>query len=138
MLTIGIDTYATVAEADAEIAKSAVRYTDSTAEYWSALTEEQKENYLADALDEMENTMYTGRKQMYTQELQFPRFASCQLYYTGIPKEVKAAQAEIALQLMRISLMGDKSDGKKYSSARAELLMRKWTRGQMVMGGASR
>lgn len=85
-ITVGIDTYCTLAEAD--------EYFNSTlkASAWAALSENEKEICLKMACRKMENLDFTGKKLHKTQSLQFPR-------NYGMPEDIKNAQAELALWL---------------------------------------
>ena len=86
MITVGIDTYTTLEEANT--------YFESTLKYsaWSALPEDIKEICLKTACRKMETLLFTGNKELETQLLEFPRDY-------GTPQDVKSAQSELALWL---------------------------------------
>lgn len=102
MITVGIDTYTTVAEADTYFAstlKDAI---------WTALGTPVKEICLKTACRKMETLPYTGVKTISTQLLEFPRCYTNSLYNSdyifnpsadGTPQDIKNAQSELALWL---------------------------------------
>lgn len=78
-ITVGIDTYVTVSEADEYISKFYVS-TDERRIEWEALTEADKEVYLRQALSRIENLRFQGRKCNGNEQiLSFPR-SSTPLY----------------------------------------------------------
>ncbi len=89
MLTVGTDTYITIAEADA-IINGLLLSTDAKRAAWAALSDADKEVYLRHAALWIETLPYTGGLYDDTQALQFPRD-----YNTGgvVPEAVKQAQA---------------------------------------------
>ena len=91
-LTAGIDTYITLAEADAYFA------TTLNNSAWDALSDATKEITIKSATRKLETLIYTGVKQVDTQALEFPRYYG-NSHYDGTPTEVKNACAEIALSL---------------------------------------
>lgn len=102
MLTIGVDTYITVAEAD-EILTGC--HTGSLLEQWLTLSTADKECYLRTATYRIDCLPVVSYKHNASQILQFPRGLS-----SDIPYKVKLAVAEEAISaidkqlLQRISL----------------------------------
>jgi len=99
-ITIGTDSYTTVAEADSYFAD-----TFKNAE-WTALDAPTKEICLKMACRKMETLHFTGNKTISTQLLEFPRHYSSKSFtvtisnvYDGTPQDVKNAQSELALWL---------------------------------------
>lgn len=97
MLTVGTDSYVTVAEADEYISK---RYTSNSKDRkrWEELSKEDKEIIIRNACDEIELMPFQGRKITREQKLEFPRLP----YQYGnpvVPDIVKYAQIELALWL---------------------------------------
>lgn len=86
-MTPGVDTYITVAEADAIITSRMVS-ADSRRKAWEALSIADKEVYLRHALDHIDSLPLQGRKRDSGQPLQFPRHT-----HGAVPDDVKAAQA---------------------------------------------
>jgi hypothetical protein len=126
-ITVGTDTYATVAEADAYLANFYVS-TDVQLVAWDALSDGDKEIYLRNATRSLERLFFIGRKYADNQTLSFPREVpqpfpnrrwegneitvrltlgeeydpSYSPYYLGngnIPDAIKYAQIEEALEL---------------------------------------
>lgn len=102
MITVGIDTYTTVAEADAYFT------TTLKNSAWTALDNAVKEICLKTACRKMETLKYIGIKAVSTQPLEFPRVYTDSLYNSdyifnpsadGTPQDVKDAQSELALWL---------------------------------------
>ena len=91
-LTVGIDTYCTLAEADTYFAS-----TFNNAE-WVAMPDATQEIALKTACRKMEQLNYIGIKQDDNQPLQFPRSYN-NSDYDGTPEDVKNAQCELALYL---------------------------------------
>lgn len=102
MLNVGIDSYITVAEADAYIAANYAEY-DDLAVVWGVLSEHDKEAYLRASLGQIEALVLYGRPYSREQALQFPR-RDCFKAGPDIPSEVKEAQAENALALLNKDL----------------------------------
>ena len=102
MLNVGIDSYITVAEADAYIAANYAEY-DDLAVVWGVLSEHDKEVYLRASLGQIEALVLYGRPYSREQALQFPR-RDCFKAGPDIPSEVKEAQAENALALLNKDL----------------------------------
>lgn len=97
-LTVGTDTYITVAEADAAIAQYHTT-TDPVRIAWEALAEADKEVLLRRGLDIIEQTPIVGFKISTAQTLQFPRMIFSTLGWAeqaDVPAEIKRAQAELA------------------------------------------
>lgn len=71
MLTVGTDSYVTVAEADEYISK---RYTSNSKDRkrWEELSKEDKEIIIRNACDEIELMPFQGRKITMEQKLAFP------------------------------------------------------------------
>jgi len=90
-LTIGTNTYTTVAEADAYFALTL------KAAAWTALDGPTKEITLRMACRKLDRELYTGVKTTDSQLLEFPRDYG--RLSSTIPDDVKAAQAELALYL---------------------------------------
>ncbi len=135
MLEIGKNTYVTIAEAD-EIANTKT-IVDSTAVYWSGLSDYEKEAFLTESAMEIEQLPVAGIKLFYNQPLQFPRRAN---FYRelSIPREVKEAQVVNAIELLKIKLKEGQRDGKILTSASAELLLKRWSSGGFKLGGGIR
>lgn len=95
-MTVGVDTYVTVDEADTYIS---THYVSSSAEQqrWSGLSVNDKTAYLLNALAHIERLPIKGRKAVYWQPLAFPRLLD--IYDIAVPVNVKAAQIELALWL---------------------------------------
>lgn len=126
-ITVGTDTYVTVAEADAYLADYYVS-ANTQLVAWSALSDGDKEIYLRNATRSLERLFFIGRKYLDTQTLSFPRVRpqpfpnrrweteeinldtpegfvydpAYSPYYLGeneIPDAIKYAQIEEALEL---------------------------------------
>lgn len=97
MLTVGIDTYVTVSEADEIITGC---HHDSLLEKWLALSDNDKECYLRTATYKIDCLPVNGYKHNVKQVLQFPRGIS-----SDIPYKVKLAVAEEALSMTDIELL---------------------------------
>lgn len=91
-LTVGTDTYCTLAEADAYFANT---FNNAT---WTAIADATAEMALKTACRKMEQLNYIGVKQVEGQSLQFPR-SYTNSDYDGTPQDVKNAQCELALYL---------------------------------------
>ena len=91
------NSYATVAEADAYLA---VRGDTAT---WSALNQAAKENKLQWAAIILDTLDFKGSKSTSTQALEWPRYDVTDRNgwtVSGVPVQVKNAQAEMAFQLI--------------------------------------
>lgn len=115
MLTIGIDSYITVTEADAYLALNYTKFNPVFVS-WGAIDEVDKEVYLRQAAIKIDALMLHGQKWDTAQTMQFPRkrIEPNQYYLTfrfgpmlgwsigekEVPPEVKAAQAEEAIALL--------------------------------------
>ena len=97
MLTVGVDTYITVAEAD-EILTGC--HTGSLLEQWLALTVADKECYLRTATYRIDCLPVIGYKHNAGQVLQFPRGTT-----NKIPYMVKLATAEEAISAIDKQLL---------------------------------
>ncbi len=71
-MTVGIDTYVTVEKAD-ELVRLYFRPTDEFRVFWCALSEDEKEGYLMRSAQQIDALVYTGRKRVTGQPMQFPR-----------------------------------------------------------------
>ena len=71
-ITVGTDTYITLADADTYISNN---YVTTSTEYitWDALTDANKEIYLKNATKKIDRGIYRGIKAVSTQTLEFPR-----------------------------------------------------------------
>lgn len=98
MLEIGVDSYVTVAEADAYSASHYLS-TDKVRLEWEKLSTEDKEVILRQSCLEMDALPYVGRKVSETQTLAFPRmkYGYCM---DGVDPYVAKAQVEQALSKM--------------------------------------
>ena len=115
-ITVGTDTYVTIADADAYLALHYVS-TDAQLLAWSILSDTDKEIYLRNATQAIDKMPYPGIKSVSTQALAFPREKvpsfpprrDYPMYYSyfsdywfvnqDVPDEVKFAQIEEALEL---------------------------------------
>lgn len=91
MLTVSENSYITVAEADGLIAAHLDKY-NGLRLFWDILDEEEKEQYLLRAVEQLETIVYPGRKSRPGQALSFPRAPSVE-----VPREIRLAQAYNAL-----------------------------------------
>lgn len=156
--TVGTDSYVTVSEAD-EYIENHRRELDPLRVHWSVLTDPEKELYLRQSCRQIERVMFVGQKYYVGQKLAFPRRRSGIGYIPrnpiygymrddcAVPQEVKAAQIENALGLIKteyaarrsvsvLRMTGVISDTEAptpeqppapLSSATAELLLAGWT-----------
>lgn len=88
MLTVGVDTYISVDEAT-EILGGSEEFTR-----WEALSTEQQENALKEAVMHIDMLTLAGTKLSAEQSLEFPRKP-----YLYIPQQVKLAQAYEAVEV---------------------------------------
>lgn len=111
-LIVGVDTYATLLEADEYVRKYYTEYDDLRV-IWEVLTDQEKTSYLSSSLVQIEALVLEGKPFSKNQELQFPRI-NCYKPATRenpsfIPTEVKEAQVENALAILN-SDCSSKSD----------------------------
>lgn len=97
MLTVGIDSYITVAAADDLITAC---HHDTLSDKWLGLTEHDKEIHLRNATYRIDCLNFKGYRHSHTQQLEFPRGMS-----TGIPLKVQLAVAEEALAAIDTQLL---------------------------------
>jgi hypothetical protein len=99
VITVGEDSYVTVAEADKYIETHCVS-TDERRTAWEALPEADKEVYLRRAAQAIDSIAYPGVKCEAGQALAFPRCCGC--YHARddqvVPDKVKFAQVEEAFE----------------------------------------
>lgn len=121
-ITIGKDTYVTPAEAD-EYIEAHRKESDALRVHWSVLTEQEKELYLCKSCQQLERVMFIGKKYYADQVLAFPRrrnagggYIPCNPLYhylqdeKEVPQEVKAAQIENALGIIRSEYTSFRND----------------------------
>lgn len=108
MLTIGADTYVSVAETTKYI--ETIYGDDSTVySYWDDLETSQKEMYLRKSILQIEALPFTGKRKYNGQTLEFPRTnGSVQVTLSGnieseIPTYVKYAQIDNAIAMFNIA-----------------------------------
>ena len=152
MLEIGENTYVTLEEADRYVA---TYYSEKhpLRAHWEVCPTEYKERYLLQSMQEIEALPFVGRKAFRNGRLQFPRslenipfrlhchplYGSLRCTETEVPQEVKDAQTENAIGIIRkeykptvkavvlsvLGLIPPESDGSGIlSSKRAEELLR--------------
>jgi len=110
MLEVGVNSYITIEEADNYITLTYEEF-DSLAIRWTILSERDKVSLLIKSVQQIEALVLPGRKVFPFQDLQFPRIQYGQqrlmnmMGITGqigiVPKQVKDAQAENALGLLK-------------------------------------
>lgn len=115
-ITVGTDTYITLANADTYVENNYVS-TDTTRTTWEALSDSDKELYLKKATKRIDRLMLNGVKAVSTQTLEFPRAIWTDTYRNEYPNlnvildgnwyiesevsdNVKNAQVEEALSLL--------------------------------------
>lgn len=99
MLTVGTDSYVTLADANGYITER-FRSTDPARLRWGGIEEADKEILLRQACAELEGLAYQGRKAVAGQPLAFPRIWHSGLVLpSAVPPEVRQAQIELALWL---------------------------------------
>ena len=135
MLEIGTNTYCTIADADSFVAQ--IYPIGDNQAYWSALSDEQKEQLLINSAKEMETIPVAGVKLFYNQPLQFPRKSNF-YRYNEIPSEVKEAQVANAVDMLLVGIGTKQPDGKILTSLLAENKLKRWTSGGFKMGGFTR
>ena len=109
MLTIGVDTYVSVEEADLYVTRNYLS-TEAFFITWHDLEPMQKEVFLRRSAREMNSLAYTGRKCTPEQALAFPRFlqTSRPMHQTvEVPEDIKIAQIENALSIADPSVAED-------------------------------
>ena len=89
MLTVGVNSYITVAEAEELLAG------DKLYDSFAALTNEQKKKLLTDAAMRIDAMHFSGRKKSVMQYMEFPRS-----YMNEVPYQVKSAQAQEAVYML--------------------------------------
>lgn len=99
-ITVGIDTYVTLAEADAYVAANYLS-TDEPLVRWNALISANKEVALRRAASGIELLPFVGKKSLLDQVMAFPRYPS-----SVVPSDVKAAQIEQALESLDPAYQG--------------------------------
>lgn len=115
MITVGVDTYVTTAEADDYITKYYLS-TDDQRTVWDTAGEGDKEIILRRACAAIDSLVYRGVKLAYPQALAFPRYFGASYAMIGgvlyaaeldlypelrqVPEAIKHAQIEEALELM--------------------------------------
>lgn len=113
-LIVGVDTYATLLEADEYVSKYYTEYDDLRV-IWEVLTDQEKMSYLGASLSQIESLVLTGSPATRTQSLQFPRINCFKASFDTIPSEVKEAQIENAIALIN-------ADCSKYSDIQMKTL----------------
>lgn len=122
MLTVGKNSYVTIDEAT-EYIDSRYSPKNILRVHWNVAPDEFKEQYLIQSLEEIEALPFIGRKTFYTNVLQFPRELSNApwsilhhpLYRMNfadnskVPEQVKLAQIENALGIIKKSYRPDKA-----------------------------
>lgn len=106
MLTVGIDTYLTIEEANNYVVDNYPEY-DDLAVIWGVLSDRNKESYLRYSLGQIESLVLQGVPLKIGQPLQFPRkrcYKEATFNNPIIPDEVKEAQIENALALLNKDL----------------------------------
>jgi len=99
MMTKWTDTYCTITEADAD-GNLLINFN------WNSLPDDQKENYLKTASQNIDDLNFRGKKKSETQKMKFPRdipagnFSSWQVDDSEIEKElIRATSAQVAYLL---------------------------------------
>ena len=114
MLEVGKNSYVTVQEAT-EYINAHYSAKNALCAHWTACPDDYKERYLLKSMQEIEALPFVGRKTVWSNELQFPRsLLNAPLYVRNnpvfvlynrsenkVPQEVKAAQIENALGIIR-------------------------------------
>lgn len=97
MLTVGVDTYITVAEADQYVQENYIS-SDPLRVQWEAMSENDKEVYLRKAFKQINSLPFTGKPFRADQKLPFPRRLGCMEKWTESDQQnVKEAQAAQSL-----------------------------------------
>lgn len=97
-MQVGIDSYVTVAEADAYIT-SHYRSTNAARIRWDAISDDDKTALLLEACMELESLPFIGRKAVWGQALSFPRLPMQYGSADEPPPAILNAQIELALWL---------------------------------------
>lgn len=97
-MEVGQDSYITVEQADAHI-KKYYRSRDAERQRWEALEVEERETLLMTACMLIEQLPFQGRVATIGQVLAFPRLPFQYRDASSPPKDILAAQAELALWL---------------------------------------
>lgn len=105
-MTVGTDTYVSVAAADAYIT-SHYRGNNANRVRWMTLSDEDKVILLVVACAEMDTLPYQGRKASRDQQLAFPRLPLQYGRDLEPPDNIKAAQIELALWMSDDSKQAD-------------------------------
>lgn len=105
-MTVGTDTYVSVAAADAYIT-SHYRGNNANRVRWMTLSDEDKVILLVAACAEMDTLPYQGRKASRDQQLAFPRLPLQYGRTQEPPADIKAAQIELALWMSDDSKQAD-------------------------------
>lgn len=122
MLTVGKNTYVTIEEAT-EYINAHYSPKNILRAHWTVAPDEFKEQYLLQSLEEIEALPFIGRKRLFASELQFPRIYNSVPYSVSrhplyriqfggegeVPEQVKWAQIENALGIIRKSYRPDKA-----------------------------
>lgn len=109
MLTIGVDTYVSVEEADLYVTRNYLS-TEAFFKTWNGLEDIQKEIFLRRSAREMNSLAYAGRKCIPEQALAFPRFLQTSRpmrQVVEVPEDIKIAQIENALSIADPSVAED-------------------------------
>lgn len=107
LLEVGKDSYVTIEEANDYVENNYPDF-DDLAVTWGVLTDKEKKSYLGASLSQIEALVLYGKRLNPTQDLQFPRVKCFKpaTHENGfeIPREVKEAQIENALELLNKDL----------------------------------
>lgn len=102
MITIGVDSYVSVAEANAYVENYYSEF-DNLRVIWGVLSDESKETYLKQSAFEIDEQLFVGVVFNKLQDMQFPR-KECYKEGPQVPSEIKDAQIENALAIMKNSV----------------------------------
>lgn len=102
MINIGVDSYVSVAEADAYVQNYYNEF-ENLRVIWEVLPVGSKETYLKQSAFEIDEQLMVGIIFDKAQEMQFPR-KECYKEGPQVPSEVKDAQIENALAIMKESV----------------------------------
>lgn len=95
MLTVGVDTYITLQEANEYVTKYFIS-SDPLRVQWEATDESDREVYLRRAFEQINGLPFTGKPKSEKQTLPFPRYG---LWTAGDLLKVKNAQAEQSIAI---------------------------------------
>lgn len=142
MIEVGVNSYVTLEEAEEMILKYKTSI-DYDRDLWNALDDVDKEKFLLQSNEEIENVAVVGYKYFYDQILNFPRvkyyhqvqarygtipYPPINIDYNKVPFEIKRAQVENALGIIEKQM--DRENVKIYdkgvSSQIVLTLMRDW------------